>query len=105
MMRRKRTGTFQLAAAIAATSLFSAAKADQVVNLFDNSSEISQWAWNFGGANHVESFSTDDAGGSSTSGSMNFQLTFTGSGSANQNFAYQRNAFFPGMDLSGFSSL
>src|SRR4051812_6265994 len=94
-MVRRKTNVVRLAAALAAGAMFNTAKADNIINLFDNASEVPQWAFNFGGANHVESFSTDDAGGSPTSGSLNLQLTFEGSGSGNQNFAYQRNAFFP----------
>src|SRR5438552_5286106 len=105
MMRSKKSAAVQFAAAFAAIAVFSAAKGDLVVNLFDNSSEVPQWHWAYGGANHSESFSTDDAGGSSTSGSLGLALTFDGTGGANQSFAYAKDAFYPGMDLSGFQTL
>jgi hypothetical protein len=105
--QRRTTQSRRALAALAAAASFTvvaAARADNVINLFDSASEVSQWRYAFGGANHVESFSTDDAGGSATSGSMDMQLTFDGGGT-NQGFAYTRDAFFPATDLSGYASL
>jgi hypothetical protein len=93
------------AALCAAAAFVQSVKADNIINTFDSAAEATQWHFAYGGANHTEGFSTDDAGGNPTSGSLDLGLTFDGTGGANQSFAYSKDAFFPATDLSGYLSL
>ena len=98
-----------LAAAIAATGFcVKAARADIVVNDFDDSdsaAEVAQWSFDYGNGSFTSSdatlsFSTDDANNSPTSGSLDVKLDFDQSQTtADQAGAIQRNGL-GGLDAS-----
>ena len=81
--------------------------ADVIINNFDTASEVNQWRFDFGGVAHAESFDpTMDSNGNPSSGSMQVTLNFnSGTLGSNNKGAYTRDAFFPGVDGSQFSSL
>ncbi|HEY2412083.1 MAG TPA: hypothetical protein VGI40_07560, partial [Pirellulaceae bacterium] len=96
-----------LAAAVAAAWV-TAAKADLVVNTFDNSdssAEVAQWRLDFGQfQTAVLGFSSDDANGSAASGSLDVLLNFNTTPTA-QFVDYTRDLPFPGYDGSQFLTL
>ncbi|MBI3852664.1 MAG: PEP-CTERM sorting domain-containing protein [Verrucomicrobia bacterium] len=77
-----------------------------IINQFDNSSEISQWRFDFGGVTHSESFdATVDGNSNPASGSMKVVLGFSSALSGNNKAAYTRDAFFPGVNGANFATL
>ena len=85
------------ASAIALASCGASVSYGGVVNKFDSAAEIGDWRFDYGGATQTKSFSTDDAAGSATSGSMQLDMTF---GGANQQYAFTNDEFGTGTDLS-----
>src|SRR3989442_8686972 len=80
--------------------------ADVIINNFDTASEVGQWRFDFGGVTHTESFDPAmDSNGNAASGSMKVTLSFNPVLGGDNKGAYTRDAFFPGMDGSQFSSL
>src|SRR4051812_13302916 len=83
-MKQRNKMRVKLALVAAATSCMGMAKADIVLNAFDNSNsaaEVSQWSFAYGNgsftsSNATISFSSDDANSSPTSGSLDVQFNF-----------------------------
>ena len=80
------------------------ASGDVIVNRFNTTNEVSQWRFDFGGVTHSELFSTDDANGNPLSGSLRVTMNFP-AGNGDHKGAYTRDAFFPGVNGSGFTGL
>jgi hypothetical protein len=81
-----------------------AAHADVIINQFNNAAEVTQWRFDFGGVTHAELFSTDDANSNALSGSLKVTLNFPAA-NADHKGAYTRDAFFPGVNGSLFTTL
>jgi PEP-CTERM motif-containing protein len=80
--------------------------ADVIVSTFDNSSSISAWRFDFGGATYTPSWDpTMDSHGNAASGSMRVVINFNTSLGGNNKLALTDDAFFPGMNGAQFSSL
>ena len=104
-MKRKSAAIHCAVASAVALTCAAVAKADVVVNSFDSASEVPQWRFDYGNPDsHTESFSTDDAEGSPTSGSLDIQFNINTTTQAEYS-AYTRDAFFPGFDATPFVSL
>jgi len=80
--------------------------ADGTINRFNSSSEVGQWRFDFGSVTHATAFDAAmDANGNAASGSMKVILGFNTALGTENKAAYTRDAFFPGVNGSQFSSL
>jgi len=81
------------------------ARADVILNQFNDASELNKWRFDFGSVSHTAVFDpTVDANNNPTSGSMKVTLGFNTSLGGDNKGAYTRD-IFPGLDGTTFTGL
>ena len=93
-----------LVAAVAAVAAPAIAQ-PLVVNRFDTAAEVAKWRYDFGLPATLSFDAAKDAGGSASSGALKVETTFSATAGGDNKSAITTDAFFPGRDVSGYSTL
>ena len=76
-----------------------------VVNRFDSAAEVGKWRLDFGLPTTLSFDASKDAAGSATSGALKVETTFAATAGGDNKSAITTDAFFPGRNVSGYTSL
>ena len=76
-----------------------------VINRFDSAAELSKWRYDFGLPATLSFDPAKDAAGRPSSGALKVETTFSATAGGDNKSAITTDAFFPGKNVSGYSSL
>jgi hypothetical protein len=76
-----------------------------VVNQFNSAADAAKWRYDFGLPATLTFDPLKDAGGSASSGSLRVETTFAATAGGENKSAITTDAFSPGRDVSGYSTL